>query len=136
MNTRNSRALLGLKRRYTQDIKPIDDASKRRKELAEEQRKTELTNPTILWERRANDMSLDDFINNPNIDYGKSISGATLTAQVAAAASALAKEIRDDPDKIKNLAGGDFYEYIKKKSSVSVRAKPFASNKKNVVCVL
>ena len=115
MNTRNSRALLGLKRRYTQDIKPIDDASKRRKELAEEQRKTELTNPTILWERRANDMSLDDFINNPNIDYGKSVSGATLTAQVAAAASALAKEIRDDPDKIKGLAGGDFYEYIKKR---------------------
>lgn len=109
------RAMLKLKERYNSEILPIEKASKRRDALAEEQRKTELTNPTILWERRANDMSLDDFINNPNIDYGKSVSGATLTAQVAAAASALAKEIRDDPDKIKNLAGGDFYEYIKKR---------------------
>lgn len=115
MNIRNSRALLGLKKRYAQDIKPIENAYKRRTALAEEQRKTELTNPTMLWEKRASDMSLDDFIDNPDADYGKGISGATLTAQVAAAASALAKEIRDDPDKIKGLAGGDFYEYIKKR---------------------
>lgn len=115
MNSKNRRALLGLKRRYSSDIQPIVDANTRRSALAEEQRKAELNNPTMLWERKANEMSLDDFINNPNADYGKSVSGAALTAQVAAGAGALAKEFRDNPKKMIPLVGGDYYEYIKQR---------------------
>lgn len=115
MTAKNRRALLGLKRRYASDIQPIADAYKRRSALAEEQRKAELNNPTMLWERKASEMSLDDFINNPNADYGRSTSGAALTAQVAAGAGALAKEFRDNPDKMRKLVGGDYYEYVKQR---------------------
>ena len=115
MTAKNRRALLGLKRRYASDIQPIADAYKRKSALADEQRKAELTNPTMLWERKASDMSLDDFINNPSADYGRSTSGAALSAQVAAGAGALAKEFRNNPDKMRKLVGGDYYEYIKQR---------------------
>lgn len=115
MTLKNRSALLGLKRRYASDIQPIADAHKRRSALAEEQRKVELANPTMLWERKAGDMSLDDFINNPNADYGRSTSGAALSAQVAASAGALAKEFRDNPEKMRKLVGGDYYEYVKQR---------------------
>lgn len=115
MTAKNRRALLGLKRRYASDIQPIADAHKRRSVLAEEQRKAELANPTMLWERKASDMSLDDFISNPDADYGRSTSGAALSAQVAAGAGALAKEFRDNPEKMRKLVGGDYYEYVKQR---------------------
>lgn len=115
MTAKNRRALLGLKRRYASDIQPIADAHKRRAALAEEQRKAELANPTMLWERKAGDMSLDDFISNPNADYGRSTSGAALSAQVAAGAGALAKELRNNPEKLRKLVGGDYYEYVKQR---------------------
>lgn len=115
MTAKNRRALLGLKRRYASDIQPIANAYKRRSALAEEQRKAELANPTMLWERKAGDMSLDDFINNPDADYGRSTSGAALSAQVAASAGALAKEFRNNPEKMRKLVGGDYYEYVKQR---------------------
>lgn len=115
MNLRNRSALIGMKRRYASEIKPIEEAYNRRTALAEEQRKAELNNPTMLWQRRASEMSLDDFINNPTADYGKSTSGAALSAQVAAGAGALAKEFRDNPDKMRKLVGGDYFEYVKQR---------------------
>lgn len=115
MTLQNRRALLGLKKRYASDIQPIANAHKRRSTLAEEQRKAELANPTMLWERKASDMSLDDFISNPDADYGRSTSGAALSAQVAAGAGALAKEFRDNPEKMRKLVGGDYYEYVKQR---------------------
>ena len=97
--TRANRAkLLGMKRRYNTEIAPIAKAAARRSALAEEQRKMELANPTMLWERMASDMSLDEFINNPSADYGRSYSGAMLTQQVANAAANLAKEARDSEE--------------------------------------
>lgn len=133
MTANNRRALLGLRRRYASDIQPIANAHKRRSALAEEQRKAELANPTMLWERKAGDMSLDDFINNPDADYGRSTSGADLRAQVAASAGALAKELRDNPKKMEELVGRDYYEYIKKRGFSSkavlaaIRDNPDAS---------
>lgn len=133
MTAKNKRALLGLKRRYASDIQPIANAYKRRSALAEEQRKAELANPTMLWERKAGDMSLDDFINNPDADYGRSTSGSALSAQVAASAGALAKEFRNNPEKMMKLVGGDYYEYVKQRgfSSKAVLAaimdNPYAS---------
>ena len=115
MTSKNRRALLGLKRRYASEIKPIEEAYNRRTTLAEEQRKAELNNPTMLWQRRASEMSLDDDINNPTAGYGKSTSGAALSAQVAAGAGALAKEFRDNPDKMRKLVGDDYFEYVKQR---------------------
>jgi hypothetical protein len=115
MTLQNRSQLLAMKRRYASDIKPIENAANRRKELADEQRRIDAQDPTRLWQRRASDMSLDEFIHNPSADYGKGISGAALTAQVAAGASALAKEFRDNPEKMEKLVGGDYYEYVKQR---------------------
>lgn len=115
MTLQNRSQLLTMKRRYASDIKPIENAANRRKELADEQRKINAQDPTRIWQHKASEMSLDEFIKNPSADYGQSISGATLTAQVAAGAAALAKEFRDNPERMKKLVGGDYYEYIKQR---------------------
>lgn len=96
MNLGNRRALLGMKGRYAQEIAPIATAAARRDALAAEQRKADLADPTMLWERRASDMSIDELIANPSMDYGKMFSGKQLTAQVYTAASALAKGAQDN----------------------------------------
>lgn len=129
MTLQNRRALLGLKKRYASDIQPIANAHKRRSTLAEEQRKAELANPTMLWQRKASGMSLDDFIKNPDADYGRSVSGAALSAQVAAGASALSKEFRDNPDKMIELLGGDYYEYVRQRGFSSEAILTAISNK-------
>ena len=136
MTSQNRRALVGLKRRYASDIQPIATAYARQTALADEQRKAELANPTMLWERRASDMSLDDFIKNPNADYGRSISGAALSAQVAAGASALAKEFRDDPKRMEQLVGGDFFEYVKKRGFSSKAVLAAIMNSKDASPIL
>lgn len=88
--------MLDMKARYSKEITPIEVAYKRRGELAAEQRKAEQANPTIRYQRYAAHTSLDDFIKNPSLDYGKSYSGALLAQQVAAAASNYAKVLTDE----------------------------------------
>lgn len=90
-------SLLDLKGRYAKDITPIQNAITRRRELADEQRKALLQNPTLMFQRDMNSMSyessLDRFLENPNYDYGERYSGALLTQQVSQAAGNLAKEL-------------------------------------------
>lgn len=90
-------SLLDLKGRYAKDITPIQNAITRRRELADEQRKALLQNPTLMFQRDMNSMSydssLDRFLENPDYDYGERYSGALLTQQVSQAASNLAKEL-------------------------------------------
>ena len=94
-STRQS--LLDLKGRYAKDIIPIQNAIARRRELADEQRKALLQNPTLMFQRDMNSMSyessLDRFLENPDYDYGERYSGALLTQQVSQAAGNLAKEL-------------------------------------------
>lgn len=85
--------MLQMRSRYSKEITPIEVAYKRREALAEEQRKAALSNPTIRFQRNAGSMSLDDFIKNPSLDYGKSYSGALLTQQVAQAVAHYAKAL-------------------------------------------
>lgn len=82
LNTASRKGLLDMRSRYNREIVPIENAYKRREELAEEQRKALAQNPTMMYERMAKDMSLDDFLSNPSIDYGKSQSGALITERV------------------------------------------------------
>lgn len=99
------KSMLDLKSRYSKEITPIENAYKRREELAAEQRKAMMSNPTMMYQRYAKDMSLDDFIRDPSADYGASYSGALLTQQVSQAASNIAKEINtpDGRRKIRKL---------------------------------
>ena len=93
LNPSSRQAMLNLKRRYSSEIVPIEQAYTARKAQAEEQRKALLQNPTLMMSRRADTTSLDRYMENPNLGY-ESYSGALLTQQAGQAAAAIAKELR------------------------------------------
>lgn len=88
------RTLMGLNKEYGEKIVPIQTAYARRQQLADEQRKGLLSNPTALYDKDISQVGLRDFMDNPNLGY-KSHSGAVLTKQASDMAGALAKEIRE-----------------------------------------
>lgn len=90
------RSMLNMKSRYSSEILPIETAYKRREELATEQRKAMASDPTLRYQRMAGQMSLDDFIKNPTLDYGSSYSGALLAKQVSEAAANYAKVLAEE----------------------------------------
>lgn len=114
MTLQTGNQLLNLKRRYASDIMPISKAATRKRELMEEQRKLELQDPRF-WQRKAADISIDELMENPDVTYGNSYSKKALTSEVAASASALAKQFRDNPEGMRKLVGGDYYEYVKQR---------------------
>lgn len=89
LNASSRKGMLDMRARYSKEIVPIETAYKRREELAAEQRKAMLSNPTLFYQRDAASMSLDDFIKNPSLDYGAVYSGALLTQQAGQIASNL-----------------------------------------------
>lgn len=104
--------LMRMKGRYSQEITPIENAYTRRRTLADEQRKALAENPTLMFQRDVNTMSLDDFIANPELDYGASYSGALLTQQVSNAAANLRREMQNNPRKWQSILGGQYYETL------------------------
>lgn len=96
LNPISRRGMLDMRSRYNKEITPIEAAYKRREELASEQRKAMTSNPTLRYQRMAGTISLDDFIKNPSLDYGKSYSGALLAQQVSQAASNYAKVLTEE----------------------------------------
>jgi hypothetical protein len=90
----NRSALTNLKRRYQGEIGRLVEADALRKQQWDEQRKMQLQNPTMLFSRRADRTSLDDYLDNPTLGY-ESYNGALLTQQVGAAASSIAKGLND-----------------------------------------
>lgn len=106
LNINNGSALTALRRRYASDITPIENAFLTRRAQAEEQRKALAANPTLMFSRRADATSLDDYINNPELGY-EQYSGALLAQQVGNAASAMAKQLKD------NITTGHLDPYTK-----------------------
>ena len=96
LNASSRKGMLDMRARYSKEIIPIENAYKRRKELADEQREALKQNPTLRYQRMARTMSLDDFIKNPSLDYGESYSGALLTQQVSQAAANYAKVLTQE----------------------------------------
>lgn len=103
--------MLRMKQRYSSDIIPIEQAYKRRQELVDEQRKLLAQDNTLMFDRNASMLSLDDLIKNPQLTY-QSYSGATLAKQVGTAAQNLAKEMRENPRKWRNILGNQYFETI------------------------
>lgn len=110
--------MLKLKARYSQEITPIEQAYAARQKQAEQQQQALLQDPTLLLSRRAATTSLDDYINNPQLAY-EAYSGKLLTAQAATAAQALAKQMRDNPRKWRNILHGAYYETLMQKGFTS-----------------
>lgn len=90
-------AMLNMKKRYTQDITPIENAWYRRKELMDEQRKLREQDSTIMFDNDFRNMSLDTIMENPNIGY-TTLSGKDIAARTAAIASNYAKSIQNEPE--------------------------------------
>lgn len=108
------RNMYNMRTRYSREITPIEQAYTMRQKQAEEQQKALLQDPTLLLSRRASTTSLDDYIRNPQLDY-KSYSGKLLTAQAASAASALAKEMQENPREWRDILGKSYYETLMQK---------------------
>lgn len=87
LNVSSRKGMLDMRARYSKEIVPIDVAYKRREDLAKEQRDAMKVDPTLRYQRYAREMSLDDFIDDPSLDYGKSYSGDLLAKQVSQVAA-------------------------------------------------
>ena len=103
--------MLKMKQRYSSDIVPIEQAYKRRQELIDEQRKLLAQDNTLMFDRNASMLSLDDLIKNPQLTY-QSYSGATLAKQVGTAAQNLAKDMRENPRKWRDILDKQYFETI------------------------
>lgn len=99
---------------YRTKILPIEQAVKRRSELTEEQRKLLAQDNTLMFDKNASTLSLNDLIKNPQLTY-QSYSGATLAKQVGTAAQNLAKEMRENPRKWRSILGNQYFETIMQK---------------------
>ena len=106
--------LIDMKRRYSSEIVPIEQAYRRRQELIDEQRKLQAQDSTLLFDRPASTLSLDELIANPALSP-QSYSGALLSRQVGTAAQNLAKEVRENPRKWRTILGNQYYETIMQK---------------------
>lgn len=83
-------AMLQMRNRYAQDITPIELAYKRREADIAAQKEAMLKDPTHFFNRRASEVSLDEYMDNQNLDVlSENYSGALLTKQVSDAAAAL-----------------------------------------------
>ena len=108
------KALLDMKGRYSKEITPIETAYTRRRELANEQREALLKDNTMMYDIDASTLSLDDLIKNPELSY-RNYSGAVLANQVGTAAKALAKDLKQNPRKWREVLGGQYYETMMQK---------------------
>lgn len=109
-------ALLNMRRRYAQEVLPIQDAYNRRDKQAKLQAEILAKDPTHIFGRMASTTSLDDYRKNKNLDLTlENYSGALLTQQVSKEAEALAKAARNDPNvrtQLRHLLGYN-YETIR-----------------------
>lgn len=112
MTLQNRTALGNFKKRYSSDIVPVENALKRRLELSEEQRKMAQQDRTLVFEKDAKDLDLDDIIANPAIGYGKSFSGKEVAAYAANMAETLQK-IYGDMYATGALTGNEYQTIMK-----------------------
>lgn len=113
LNPQSMRDMLNLRARYSSDIVPLEQAYTRRRQLADEQRKMIMQNPTLKFERDMNTTSLDDFVKNPELDYGYSVNGAMIAKQAGEAFSHLAKSIQEEPQ-YKHILNNNYYQSMLK----------------------
>lgn len=82
----SKRDLLSLKKRYSKDVVPIAESWARKEQQKEAQSKALLQDPTMLFNRMAQDIGLDEYYDNSNLNVlNDSYSGKLLTDQVGAA---------------------------------------------------
>lgn len=81
-----------LRRRYNQEVVPIQNAWNKRKEEAELQMKARISNPSLRFTRDAASSSIDDYLANPEGGFGV-VNLDSITAQMAGMAKNLEASI-------------------------------------------
>lgn len=90
LTPQSRKAMLNMKRRYASDITPIAEAWTKRQADIKAQQEALVRDPSHFFNRMANSISLDEYMDNPNLDVlSDNYSGALLTNQVSQAASNL-----------------------------------------------
>lgn len=109
LNPASRQEMLQMKQRYSSDIVPIEQAYKRRQELADAQREALTKDSTMMFSKNAASLSLDDLIKDPSLTYTP-YSGATLVNQATVAAKNFAKDLRENPRKWSKILQGQYFE--------------------------
>ena len=104
------RGLLDMKRRYSNEITPIEVAATKREELTKAQREAIQKDPSLMFNIDYGTASLDDLINNPNATYN-TISGSELSNRASMMASNLAKTIQENPQ-YQSILGGQYFQQM------------------------
>lgn len=94
LNINSRKALMNLRSQYASQIVPIEEAYNKREQQADAIWKMYAQDPTLIMQYNPNDISLEDYINNPSM-RPQLYSGKILTAQVAQQAQALANRITE-----------------------------------------
>lgn len=101
--------MLNMRARYSKEIVPIEQAYTTRQKQAEQQQQALLQDPDMMFSRSAANTSLNDYIRNPQLAY-EAYSGEKIRAHAASAASALAKNMRENPRKWYSILHDKYYE--------------------------
>lgn len=104
------RGLLDMKRRYSNEITPIEVAATKREELTKAQREAIQKDPSLMFNIDYGTASLDDLINNPNATYN-TISGSELSKRASMMASNLAKTVQENPQ-YQSILGGQYFQQM------------------------
>lgn len=104
------RGLLDMKRRYSNEITPIEVAATKREELTKAQREAIQKDPSLMFNIDYGTASLDDLINNPNATYN-TISGSELSKRASMMASNLAKTIQEN-SQYQSILGGQYFQQM------------------------
>ena len=107
------RTMYGMRARYAKEISPIETAYERRRALAEEQRKMQLTaNGNLRFDNDFSTMSLDKLISNPELSYN-ALNGENITARASAMAANFARGIVSDP-KYSSILNGQYWQTMQR----------------------
>lgn len=114
LNVNSRKAALDMRNRYSKEILPIETAYNKKQEQVLAQRDAIGKDNSVFFSRNAANTSIDDYIKNPLLSYA-TLSGNQLAAQVAQGASAMAKQMRDNPEKWRSILGNSYYEITRQK---------------------
>lgn len=103
LNPSSRSSLLKLKAKYNQVIKPLEIAYAKREADIAAQKEAKLKDPSKIFDRYASEVSLNEYVNNKNLDViSTNLSKDALTAKVATAAANL-KEVLQEPGQLEKL---------------------------------
>lgn len=120
-----------LRRQYAEQIAPMTEAEKRKKELVKNYEDMKKTDPTLLTDIDPREIKLSQLIENPDMGF-ESYSGKLLQAQMENQMSALASEIMSNPIKWNNATMLQHYGFTRQQVLDALK-NPYDTNSQNII---